>query len=62
MVYSEAFDGLPASVKQRVYRRMLDVSMESDAPVGRAHPSAADRRAVLEILKDTKADFPGRRS
>jgi hypothetical protein len=41
---------------------MVDVLTESDALVGHTHPSAADRRAVLDILKDTKPDFPGGRS
>jgi hypothetical protein len=62
MVYSEAFDGLPAAVKERVYRRMVEVLTASDASAGYAHPSAADRRAVFDILKDTKPDFPGGRS
>ena len=48
MIYSEAFDGLPPAVKQAVYQRMLDV-LSTDSP--RA-------RAVVEILRETKADFP----
>ena len=60
MIYSQAFDGLPAEIKQAVYRRMLDV-LSNDAPraPGTAHVTADDRRAVLEILRETKADFPG---
>jgi len=59
MIYSEAFDGLPAAIKQAVYARMLDV-LSSDAPraLGTARVTAVDRQAVLEILRETKADFP----
>ena len=59
MVYSEAFDGLPAAVKQLVYARMIDVLSSPDQRVSDARVSAADRRAVLEILRATKPDFPG---
>jgi hypothetical protein len=58
MVYSEAFDGLPAPVKQAVYARMIEVLSSADQRVGDARVSAADRRATLEILRETKADFP----
>jgi hypothetical protein len=59
MVYSQAFDGLPEGVRQAVYQRMVDV-LSSDAPraPGTARVTAEDRRAVLEILRDTKPDFP----
>jgi len=46
MVYSEAFDGLPAPIKQAVYQRMIEIL------------PAAQRVAILEILRDTKPDFP----
>jgi hypothetical protein len=59
MVYAEAFDGLPPAVKQSVYARMIEVLSSPDRRVGGARVSAADRRAVLEILRDTKPDFPG---
>src|SRR5207244_1005514 len=53
VIYSEAFDGLPPTVKPLVYQRMLDV-LTRDGP-------RADRRAVLEILRETKSDFPDER-
>lgn len=59
MVYSEAFDGLSPAVKEAVYRRMIDVLSRTDAGAGRAGLTADDRRAILEILRDTKPDFPG---
>jgi len=60
MVYSKAFDGLPASAKDAVYHRMLEILMGRDTRPAYAQLSAADRRAVIEILRDTKPDFPAR--
>jgi hypothetical protein len=63
MVYSEAFEGLPPPVKQAVYRRMIAILSGSAARPGdtsiSAGISADARRAVLEILRETKPDFPG---
>ena len=58
MIYSEAFDALPATVKQAVYARMIDVLSKREPDVARASANADDRRAILEILRETKADFP----
>ncbi len=58
MVYSEAFDGLSPAVKEAVYRRMLDVLSGKDTHAEYARLSPDDRRAILEILRDTKPDFP----
>jgi len=59
MVYSEAFEGLSPAVKKAVYGRMIDILSGNDAHGRYARVSADDRRAVLEILRDTKPDFPG---
>jgi len=59
MLYSEAFDGLSPAVKEAVYRRMLDTLSRNDPHATRAGLTADDRRAILEILRDTKPDFPG---
>jgi hypothetical protein len=58
MVYSDAFDALPETVKAAVYRRMLEIVSGKDASARYAFLKAADRRAILEILRDTKPDFP----
>jgi len=58
MVYSEAFDSLPASVRLAVYRRMQDALLGRGARDVSARVSLDDRRAILEILTDTKPDFP----
>lgn len=58
MVYSAAFDALRPDLRQAVYRRMIDTLTRGDRPGERGRASAEDRRAVLEILRDTRADFP----
>jgi hypothetical protein len=58
MVYSEAFDGLPRTAKDAVYRRMLDILSGRESQPKYTRLSADDRRAVLDILHDTKPDFP----
>jgi hypothetical protein len=57
MIYSEAFDALPAAIKQSVYGRMREMLSATAAPAGRARVTVADRLAVLEILSETKPDF-----
>jgi hypothetical protein len=57
MIYSEAFDALPAEAKNAIYKRMLRVLSGSETDKKYARLSAADRRAVLEILRETKKDF-----
>jgi hypothetical protein len=56
MIYSEAFDGLPDAVKQAVYNRMIETLSAAPSPK-RARRSAADRTAILEILRATKPGF-----
>jgi len=41
-----------------VYRRIYDVLTERDANARFARLSTADRRAILEILRDTKPGLP----
>jgi hypothetical protein len=59
MVYSEAFEGLSPPVKEAVYGRMIEILSGNDARPQYARISVDDRRAVLEILRETKPDFPG---
>ena len=58
MVYSEAFDAMPDQVKERVYQRLYDVLTGRDQSDKFKKLSADDRRAVLEILRDTKPGLP----
>lgn len=58
LVYSKAFDSMPQLAKDRLYRRMWEVLTERDKSPEFAHLSAADRKAILEILLDTKKNLP----
>ena len=54
MIYSEAFDALPAEAKGAIYQRMWQVLSGGAGGPRYARLSPADRRAVVEILRDTK--------
>lgn len=58
MIYSEAFDNLPVAVKNAVYQRMWVMLSGREKSAKSAHLSDIDRRAILEILRDTKNDLP----
>lgn len=58
MIYSAAFDALPDAVRDCIYRRLLDVLRGAVPGPAYAHLSADDRRAVFEIVRDTKAGLP----
>jgi len=57
LIYSEAFDGLPAPMKDYLYRRLLEVLNGKDRTPPFAHLTDPDRQAILEILQQTKPDF-----
>jgi hypothetical protein len=59
LIYSPAFDALPALIKTPVYRRLWEVlsGQEQDARY-RSALSRADRQAIVEILRETKRDLP----
>jgi hypothetical protein len=58
MIYSAAFDAMPDQVRERVYQRLYEVLAGRDQSPAYARLAAADRRAALEILRDTKAGLP----
>jgi hypothetical protein len=60
LIYSTAFDALPARAKDPIYRRLWEVlsGREQDARY-RSALARADRQAIVEILRDTKQDLPG---
>jgi hypothetical protein len=58
MVHAQAFDHLPRAAREAVYERMWSILSGRDARAQYSHLSAADRRAIVEILRDTKTDLP----
>lgn len=58
MVYSAAFDALPPVARDRVYRRLYEVLRGLDASPPFKHLTPDDRRAIVEILRDTKRNLP----
>jgi hypothetical protein len=59
LIYSEAFDQLPANAKRAVYDRLWALLSGKAAPGrGQRVLTPADRQAVLEILRETKPDLP----
>ena len=54
LIYSEAFDAMPEEARTRVYKRLYDIL--TGALTSKLAP--ADRKAILEILLDTKKGLP----
>jgi hypothetical protein len=58
LIYSAPFDSLPAAAKDAVYQRLWDVLNGRVSDARYSSLSAADRTAIIEILRDTKKDLP----
>jgi hypothetical protein len=58
MIYSDQFDRLQTPLRDRIYRRLYDVLSGAHIDPKYVALSAADRRAALEILADTKPNLP----
>src|SRR5262249_5576783 len=58
MIYTPAFDALPASLKEATYQRMWQVLSGREKERRYARLTLANRQAVVEILRDTKKDLP----
>ncbi|MEQ1581479.1 MAG: hypothetical protein ABL964_12875 [Steroidobacteraceae bacterium] len=57
LVYSEAFDGLPRSVREHLYARLLEVLSAGKDSEDFPGLTAGNRQAIYEILKATKPEF-----
>jgi len=58
LIYSEAFDNLPANAKRAVYERLWALLSGKATPArGQRAMAPADRQAVLDILRETKPDL-----
>lgn len=58
MIYSATFDALPPTAKRLVYERMWDALSGTATDRLAARLPLAARRAVIEILRDTRKDLP----
>jgi hypothetical protein len=57
LIYSKSFDDMPPELLQYVGRRFREVLTGEDTSPPFAHLSADDRKAILEILHETKKGF-----
>ena len=58
MIYSPQFERLPADARAAIYERMWAILSGAEKDVRYTRLSAADRRAIVEILRETKPDLP----
>jgi hypothetical protein len=58
MIYSEAFDAMPPLAKDAVYRRLWRVLSAQEHSKPYAQIPLADRRAIVDILRETKKGLP----
>jgi len=58
MIYTQAFDSLPAEAKTAIYQRMWQILSGEEKSARYARLSLADRQAIVEILHDTKPGLP----
>ena len=58
MIYSAAFDALPAVAKAAIYERLWQILSGQERHDSYNSFSLADRQAIVEILLDTKKDLP----
>ncbi len=58
LIYSDPFNALPAPVKEHVYRRLFEILCDKAQQDHKVDLTAAQRTAILEILRETKTDLP----
>ncbi len=58
LIYSEAFDAIPAVMREHLLQRLHDILTGQDADPQFAKLAASDRQAILEILRETKPNLP----
>ena len=57
MIYSNSFEGMPRAAKEEVYHQLNEI-LTSPTPVeGYAHLEPAEKKAIAEILRETKPDL-----
>lgn len=58
LIYSKSFDALPEVMRDYVWEKLLGILSGTDASETYSHLTAEDRRAILEIIRDTKPGLP----
>ncbi|MBI3853963.1 MAG: hypothetical protein HY298_27365 [Verrucomicrobia bacterium] len=58
LIYSDAFAHLPGPMKTHLYQRLWDILTNKDSGPAFQKISADTKRAILEILRETKPDLP----
>jgi hypothetical protein len=58
MIYSEIFSALPVDAKAAIYKRLWQILSAQDKDAKYNRLSRSDKRAIIEILRDTKSDLP----
>lgn len=58
LIYSEQFDALPAVMREHLLERLHLILTEKDKSPPFARLTSATRKAILEILRDTKPNLP----
>jgi len=58
VIYSDAFEQLPATAKRAIYTRLWDVLSGTERTPKYARLSAGERDRIVEILRETKKDLP----
>ena len=58
MIYAPVFDALPANAREMVYGDMWRILSGQERDPKFARLSAADRTAIVEILRETKKELP----
>jgi hypothetical protein len=57
LIYAESFDALPAEMKNYLWRRLGEILSGQDQSPAYASLAPEDRRAVMDILLETKPEF-----
>ena len=58
LIYSEQFQALPSAMKDYILRRLHAILTGRDSRPAFGHLSPGDRRAILEILRETLPNLP----
>ena len=57
LIHSDAFDGLPTLVRTKILQKLVAVLTGKDTREAYQHLSSETRKAMFEILRDTKPEF-----